>query len=107
MPNSAVTPYVKIEAIADTGAQTCTAGTDLLKTISGAERWLLKTRHRIRGVNNVGLSVKGALIVDIQYHDKVTTQVIYICENVKQTYLSQTALKDLNIIGNKFPHPND
>ena len=107
MPKSPIPPYVKVGAIADTGAQTCTAGTDILNIINGAERWLLKTKHRIKGVNNSGLSVKGALIVDIRYHGKETTQVIYVCENVKQVYISQTALKDLDIIGSRFPHPND
>ena len=96
---------IKIEAIADTGAQTCTAGTGLLTSIKGSAHWLLKTKHRIRGVTNDGLQIRGALIAKISTNERSTTQIIYVCDNVSNFYLSQTSLKELQIIDHDFPAP--
>jgi len=46
-------------AIADTGAQTCTAGTDLLSQLNCKTELFVKTRHRLRAVddNNMARSL--------------------------------------------------
>ena len=90
-------------AVADTGAQTCTAGIDILSRIKGATSWLLKTKHRLRGVNNNLLDIQGALLVEIECPSGKTTEVLYVCDKVNGIYLSQTALKRMNVIHKNFP----
>ena len=92
-----------VTAVADTGVQTCTAGTDILADFKDADRWLLPTKHRLRGVDNNGLEIRGTLIVDITSSGGHTTEILYICEKVHGMYLSQTALKHLNVIEPQFP----
>ena len=81
----------------------CTAGTDFLMQLKDAQRWLLTTKHRLRGVDNSRLDIKGALIVDIHCSSGQTTEILYVCDKVKGIYLSQTALKRMNIIDKNFP----
>lgn len=91
------------QAVADTGAQICTAGSALLREIDGATSWLLETKHRLKGVNNEPLDIKGALIVTIESVFGKTTEMLYICDKVNGVYLSQTALKRLHVIHQNFP----
>lgn len=91
------------DAIADTGAQMCTAGPDFLSQLAGATHWLLATTQRLRGVGNNVLDITGALMVDIQCKSGKTTEPIFICNDVKGIYLSLNALKNLNIIKRDFP----
>ena len=55
------------------------------------------------GVARNRLILKGALIVNIKSSSRETKEVLYVCENVKDMYLSQTALKNMNIVHNDFP----
>lgn len=91
------------KAVADTGAQICTTGPHILKNIEQAKRWLLPTKNRLRGVGNNKLSIIGTLLVDIMTANGQTKKLLYICEGVTNTYLSQTTLKRLNILDNSFP----
>ena len=49
------------------------------------------------------LTLKKALIVNIKGSSGETKEVLYVCENVKGMYLSQTALKNMNIVHKDFP----
>jgi len=81
----------------------CTAGTDFIVQLKDAHRWLLTTKHRLRGVDNSILDIKGVLIVDIKCSSGRTTEILYVCDKVKGIYLSQTALKRMHIIDKNFP----
>ena len=98
-----ITPIATIKATADTGAQTCTSGVQILTALPQGARWLLPTKHRLRGVDGTMLDIKGTLIVDISSGRGTTTELLYVCDKVSGTYLSQTALKRLGIINNTFP----
>ena len=54
-----------VEAIADSGCQTCTAGVDLLQKIRYPESCLLPTRHQIIGITNSQLEIIGSLLLQI------------------------------------------
>lgn len=97
-------PNIQMSATADTGAQTCTAGIELLSQLGLHVDDLLKTQHRLRAVDNKNLSVKGAIIADIHVNSITITEMIYVCDCVKGLFLSQTALKKLNLIHQNFPH---
>ena len=92
-------------AVADTGAQTCTAGEDVLAKLNCTNLVLMRTRHRLRAVNEKGLTIKGALVVNLLHGASTSTEILYICPDVKGIYLSQTALKNLKVLDKDFPYP--
>ena len=71
------------------------------------KRALVRTRHGLRSVNGRNLSIHGTIIADISHGTRKSTEIIYICEQVKGVYLSQTALKNLNILSSDFPKNNE
>ena len=65
--------------------------------------YLIKTRHKIIGITESPLDIIGALFLSIQLNDKTTKQMVYISKNCRGFFLSQTAMKDLNIIHDNSP----
>ena len=94
-----------VEAIADSGCQTCTAGVDFLHQIKCPPSYLVSTRHRIVGITNSPLGIIGSLFVQLDLESGTTRQMIHISKNCRGLYLSRTALKDLNIVSSSFPQP--
>lgn len=94
---------VSVPAVTDTGIQTCTAGVDILHVLKYTNESLIRTRHRLRGVDRKSLSIIGTIIADISHGSYSCTALIYICDNVKGLYLSQTVLKQLHFIDEDFP----
>jgi hypothetical protein len=88
---------------ADSGCQTSTAGSDLLKDLNVKPEELLHTKHGILGITDSQLNVIGALTTEIRYQNAVSRQLLYIATNVKGVYLSETALKDLKVLPEGFP----
>ena len=93
-----------VDAIADTGCQTPTAGIELLKSLNCSDSYLIPTKHRIVGITHSSLGIIGSLLLRIELNGVVTRQMVHISTNVKGLYLSQTALKDLNLINKSFPN---
>ena len=93
-------------AIADTGCQTCTAGMDLLVKLNCTQSTLVQTRHRIIGITDTDLDIQGALMVEIVHLDKRTKQMIHISSNTTGLYLSESALRELDLIDQDFPYQN-
>ena len=94
---------VHVEGLADTGCQTCTAGEDFLKSIGCPQEFMIPTKHRIIGITNAELGVKGAVLVRLERNDMVSRQMVYISSKVKGLYLSESVLKGLGIIKKNFP----
>ena len=95
----------KTTGCADTGAMTCSGGTELLELLQCPQRFLLKTSHRIRGVTGTNLDVLGSLLLRIEANGHVTRQVVYISRNTRGIYLSERALRDLGAVTDGFPTP--
>ena len=55
------------EALADTGCQTCTAGTDVLTALKCPRDYLISTKHRINAITCTSLDVIGAVMLEIAY----------------------------------------
>ena len=51
---------------ADTGAQTCSSGTEILELLNCPEDYLIPTSHRIRGIKKSSLDIKEVLLLLIQ-----------------------------------------
>jgi len=72
---------VQVEALADTGCQTCTAGTDLLKQLKIDASVLVPSCHRIVGITDTSLDLLGALMLEIHFLNQVTYQMVHISNN--------------------------
>ena len=97
----------KSEGLADTGAQTCASGPQILNALGIKQNDLIPTSHHIRGVTKSHLDIQGVLLAKISAGDHCTNQVIYICNNTSGLYLSQQALRDLKCIPKTFPNQDE
>ena len=93
----------QLTAVADTGAQTCHSGPAILEHLGIERRHLVPTSHRIQGVTQSNLNIWGVLLAKITVGNVSTNQVIYICENARGLYLSESALRGLGCISPSFP----
>ena len=89
--------------IADSGAQTCTSGPEILSTLNCPASYMLKTHHPINGITGDSLDVMGALLLKLEMEGRETRVVMYICRNASGIFLSQTALKQLGVLPLDFP----
>ena len=64
--DSANRPVNCIHTTADTGAQTCPSGPELLEFLRCTDNRLGPISHRIRGITNVQLNIKGVFFMDIK-----------------------------------------
>lgn len=95
--------FTSVTAIADSGCQTCTAGMDFLNLMNCTTKDVIATNHRIVGITNSPLGIIGVLFATLHLGKKKSHQMIYISQNCRGLYLSQTAMKDLAIVENSFP----
>ena len=56
------------------------------------------------GITSTKLDVKGVIPLHIEANGHHTRQVVYISNNIKGFYLSESALKDLVILDPSFPN---
>ena len=99
--------HVAIKCLADTGAQTCASGPELLEVLNMHPKYLIPTSHRIVGVTQSFMDIMGVALVKIEADGKSTNQVVYISRNIKGFFLSESAHLKLGIIPPTFPSPNN
>lgn len=92
-----------IEAMADTGCQSCLMGTSILHKLGLSLDDLIPVRLRMRAANNSHLNILGAAILTLSNLRKTTRQMVYVTSNVSKMFLSQEACADLGIIEPTFP----
>ena len=68
-------------AVADTGCQTTTAGIEILRALDVDESFLIPTKHKIIGITDTSLDIKGVLILDIMWEGKLTKLMTYVSGN--------------------------
>ena len=71
-----------IVACADTGAQTCSSGPEILALLNCPEQYLIPTSHKIRGITNSHLELMGALLLHIRIGCHETRQVMHVYLNL-------------------------
>ena len=94
----------QLKAFTDTCAQTCTSGPEILEQLCCPASFLIPTSHGIHGITEKPLEIMGALLLTVKTGGHQTHQVVYVAKNINGLYLSQTALKDLQIIPHSFPN---
>ena len=96
-----------VDAIADTGCQTSTAGIEFLESIGCPESYLVPTRHQIIGINTESLGIIGSILLRIECGGRVTRQMVHISRNISGLYISRTACKELGLLTDHFPNPDE
>ncbi len=92
-----------VEALADTGAQVCTAGPDLLQVLGMDESLLITTNMSVRGLTQSSVTLLGAAFLEISAQGISTRQIVYIAREARCLILSETALKCLGVLPPEFP----
>jgi hypothetical protein len=92
------------KALADSGCQTSTAGLDFLHEINCPESFLIPTNHQIMGITKSSLNIVGAVLLRVAHEGRVTRQMVHISRVTRGLYLSESALKDLGLLPENFPH---
>ena len=97
-----------ILAVADTGCQSCLAGTSFLRQLGLNTSHLTPTSMKMRAANQDPIGIVGALTLRItaftqSMQPKTTRQIVYISKSTDKFFLSMEACKDLGIIPKTFP----
>ena len=93
------------KAMADTGCQSCLAGTATMKRLGLTTKDLLPVRLKMRAANDSPITILGAILICLAEPQgkRSTTQMVYITDHVDKIFLSQEACADLGIIPTGFP----
>ena len=91
------------DGLADTGAQICTGGSDLLSALEIDVSFLVLTGMSVSGITNSKATILGALFLEISSNGRCTRQLVYIVSEARSLILSEKALKDLGVIPQNFP----
>jgi len=98
----------RIQALADTGCQSCLAGLNIYYKLGMRKEDLLPVTLKMNAVNGGGIDIIGAMIVCFSGRDNTgamvtTKQIVYISPNTRNVYLSREACVDLGLITDEFP----
>ena len=95
------------KVIADTGCQSCLAGSTLMRRLGVTEADLVPTSMRMHAANGDPIDMHGAVILRISGHRsgmrRETRQFVYITPTTDAMYLSRDACRDLGMIDAAFP----
>ena len=103
-----MTNCTTITAMADTGCQSCLAGTSLLRKLGLTPSNLFPVKTKMRSANNEGIRLLGAILLKLSGSDAKgrifsTKQMTYITNCSDTFFLSRGACVDLGIISDRFP----
>ena len=69
--------------------------------------YLIPTKHIIVNITDASLAIVGMALIHLRNGTgQQTRQAVYISKNVEGLYLSESALKDLDIMDRDFPGNN-
>ena len=94
---------INTSGLADTGAQICTGGSELLSALNIDASFLVLTGMSVSGLGDSRVNVLGALFLEISSNGRCTRQIVYIASEARSMILSEKALKDLGVIPENFP----
>ena len=97
-----------VSVAADTGCQSCLAGTNLLFKLGLNVRHLSKTRLQMTAANGNNLDIIGAIALRLSDSTSQggieTRQIVYICRDTSDFFLSRGACVELGIVPPDFPN---
>ena len=99
---------ITISALADTGCQSCLAGTNLLHKLNLKVSDLIPVKTKMRSANNGGIRLLGAILLNLSGSDRQgrtfsSNQMTYITDCSDTFFMSRSACANLGIISERFP----
>ena len=85
-----------------TGAMMCIMGRRMLRQINVERHELVKVTERMVAVNGHQITLDGAVLLDLTAGGRKSVQMVYISPDVKNIVLSQTACKELGLVGKEL-----
>ena len=95
---------VKMDVIADTGAQACVAGTEHIEKLGLRIEDLVMPSHELKHVGGSRLKVLGSHMIYMQYNDQMIDVEMHFISGITSIYISIDACKKLYIVPQQFPH---
>ena len=96
--------HIPTTAIADTGCQSCLAGTDLMSKLHLDPNDLIPVNLTMKSASGNNLPILGAALLRIEIPSgKKTRQMVYFSSEASHIYLSMATLADLDLIPRDFP----
>ena len=95
------------EALADTGAQVCVAGMELVHSLGLKRKDLIKVKMELRAANKSEMEVLGAVLMEVSSKTggaaQSTKQICYIVPQCSRVILSLEACSALRMLTPLFP----
>ena len=97
-----------VDAMADTGCQSCLAGSKLIEELKLPSKDLIPVSMQMHSADYHDIPILGAVILMLSGKDqsgdeRTTRQIIYITDSTDKLFLSRGACVDLGIISAQFP----
>ena len=99
---------VSVDAMANTGCQSCLAGFKLIEKLKLSSKDLIPVNMHIHSADNHDIPILGAVILTLSGRDqlgdeRMTQQIIYITYSTDKLFLNREACVDLGITPAHFP----
>ena len=97
-----------VNAIADTGCQSCLAGVKVVKKLGLTTEDLIPVSLKMHAADNHDINILGAIILrlsgkDSKGEERYTRQIVYVTNSTDRLFLSREACADLGLIPPDFP----
>ena len=107
-PLPSTTTSTTYSAMADTGCQSCLAGTVLLSKLGLNKKHLIPVTMKMNAANNCRIDIAGALVLRISGTSPSgealeTRQIVYFTDSSNRLFLSKQACVALGMISTRFP----
>ena len=110
LPTSLLSPTLTVSypAMADTGCQSCLAGTKLLPKLGLGRHHLIPVTMKMTAANNRGISIASTFVLRISGTSPSreaieTRQIVYFTDSSDRLFLSKQACVALGVISHRFP----
>ena len=112
LPGPRETTPVSVQAVADTGCQSCLTGLQFVRRLGLCHADLTPVKMKMHAANGQGIRILGALILRLSGVDRhgsttETRQITYVTDESDRFYLSREACSALGIIPDSFPSVGD
>ena len=96
---------IKITVLPDTGATLCVTGLHMLNILGLKRGDLVQSSRRIVTATGGNISCLGWAAVVLSVDGRTSEQKLYVCSNIRRTYLSKSGCIALGVIHKEFPRP--
>ena len=99
--------HCEMQALADTGCQSCLAGTNILRLLGLQQSDIIPVTMQMSAATNQGIKISGAIVARVGGKSAAgsaeTRQIIYLTDDTKRLFLSKQACIALGFISKNFP----